>query len=394
MGRLRRPWAWVRRVIADRGQEDPVPIFLERGEDGHGYRFRLGVRAGIGGQETARIELGSRVNPSPHPVLKEVHHCEVAGRTLEAANVFALRTKVATLLDALAPARALPLCFFRVPEMDYELPVYEDDGRITAPIIGGRNLRADDLAGIRRAVCRYLVSSGYVAEPEQVEVRVLRPRDLKLVPPAAVFRSLDDDSFWLPSVDGVSAEGPVVGVLESAARLRAPERDRAGAGPPSREGAPAAPDVISLLRFVRTALARGRRGVDPRGVFAAEVRPDVWSDAERRLEDSGRRLVAYLTDDREDGDGSLELVVRRTGAGELATAVEDHGINVFLAENEDELAAAVGRHLAAGGFLRFAEEVEVHSVAGPRAERLEADAIWTFGDDIDVAPSPTEEAHA
>lgn len=183
-------WRWVRRVIADRGEHEPVPIHLERGPDG--YQFRLGVRAGFGGQETARIPVFRRPNPSPHPILKEIHVCEVAGQTLQAANVYALKDKAARLLEAIAPGRTLPLCYFRVPAMDYELPVYENGGVLTCPVIGGPKLKARDLAGIRRLVCRYLEAAGYVRDAEEVVVGVVRPRDLRRVVPAAVFRSRTD----------------------------------------------------------------------------------------------------------------------------------------------------------------------------------------------------------
>ena len=355
-------------MIADRGEHDPVPIHLERTHDG--YEFRLGVRAGFGGQEQARIPVRQRVNDSPHPILKEIHYCEVGGRTLEAANVFALRSKVAGVLDTLAPARTLPLCFFRAPQMDYELPVYEDGDHIVCPILGGPNLKARDLAGLRMQICRYLVSAGYVSEAGDVEVRVLRPRDLRSVPPAAVFVSSAEDDLWLPSVEGVSAEGPVIGLLGHAARLsRAERRRRIG-----DENAPAAGDVISLLRYVRVELERARVGVDTSTVFATDVRRDIWSHAERRCQDARIRLHAYLT----DGDGTaLELEVLRTGAGDYACALEHGTIACFLGPDADALARAVGSYLAREGYLRFAEEIEIHPAEAPRAERLEADAIWT-----------------
>jgi hypothetical protein len=367
-------WSWIQGVIADRGEVAPVPVYLERSPDGRGYVFRLGVRAGFGGQETARIPVRARINPAPHPILKEVHFCEVAGQTLEAANVYALKEKVAALLEVIAPARSLPLAYFRVPAMDYELPVYEDDGRIVSPIIGAANLKARDLAGMRQVMCRHLVATGYVATPEEVTVGVLRPRDLKLVDPAAVFRSYADPDVWVPSVEGVSPEGPVVGVLGHAATLREAERRRAGGGPTTTDTAPAAPDVLSLLRFLRAELARARRGGDVSAYFASEVRPEIWLDAERRTEDTRRRLVAYLSDDEST---QLELVIRRTGAGDVACALEAGGINAFVEPDENALASAVGRYLHTQGFLRFAEEVEIHAVEAQRAERLEADSIWT-----------------
>jgi len=375
---MRRMWRWIRDVIADRGEHDPVPIFLEKASGDH-YSFRLGLRAGIGGHETARIPVGRRLNADPHPVLKEIHHCEVAGRVLEAANVYALREKVAALLDSIAPSRSLPLAYFRVPAMDYVLPVYEDDGHIVSPVIGGPSLRSRDLGGIRREVCRYLVAAGYVHDPEEVTVGVLRPSDLSLVPPAAIIRSLGDGDVWIPTVDGSSAEGPVVGVLGHAAQLRPAERRRAGAGPAAQDTAPAAPDIVSLIRFVRAELERMRSKTDPDALYATEVRPEIWAAAERRTDDAGTRLVAYL----DDGESTrLTLNVRRTGAGDVAVALEDSHINVFLARSENSLCRHVGSYLAAGGFLRFAEEVEIHATEPPRSERLDTDSIWTHPEEV------------
>ena len=376
--------AWVGRVIAERGEHEPVPIHLERGpkhsarpsaQGGdsaeHAYAFRLGVRAGFGGGETARIPVGRRVNPAPHPVLKEIHYCEVAGRTLEAANVYALKAKVARALETIAPGRTLPLCYFRAPAMDYELPVYEQGGWFTSPVLGGPRLRAHDLAGIRLQVCRYLESAGYVSAADEVTVGVVRPRDLRRVPPAAVFRSHSDPELWIPSVEGVSPEGPVVGVIGHAPQLRRRERRRKGAGPSVEDRAPAAPDVIALIRYLQTELGRARHAAAG-GVYASDVRPEIWAAAEARTEDAGVRLVANLTD---EASTRLELGVRRTGAGDLAVAIEDRGVNAFLAPDEDGLAAQVGHHLAGADFLRSAAEVEVHRVEAPRAERLGVESI-------------------
>src|SRR5204862_251660 len=84
-----------------------------------------GLRAGFGGQHAARIPISQAPNPSPHPILKEIHSCEVAGRELTAANPHALMAKARAQLEAIAPGGALPLVWFRAPATDYELPVYE-----------------------------------------------------------------------------------------------------------------------------------------------------------------------------------------------------------------------------------------------------------------------------
>jgi len=359
-------------VVADTGEHEPVPIFLERGE-GDRYVYRLGLRAGLGGQQTARLPVERRPNPAPHPILKEIHVCEVAGQTLEAANLYSLKAKVARQLEMIAPARSLPICYFRAPAMDYELPVHEHGGDLISPVLGGPKLKASDLAGIRQVVCRYLVNAGYVHDPEEVMVGVVRPRDLRLVQPAAVLRSRTDPELWLPAVEGHSADGPVVGVVGRPTQLRRRERRRKGGGPTVEDTPPAAPDVIGLLRFLRTEL--GRAGASAaEGLYATEVRPEIWAAAERRTEDAGTRLVSHLT----DADSSrLELAVRRTGAGDVAVAVEARSINVFLAQDEAGLADQVGRYLARDEFLRFAEEVEIHAVESPRAERLETESIRT-----------------
>ncbi|MBD0280952.1 MAG: hypothetical protein ICV69_01975 [Thermoleophilaceae bacterium] len=356
-------------MIADRGEDEPVPIHLERTSE-HAYAFRLGVRAGFGGGETARIPVGRRVNPAPHPILKEIHCCEVAGQTLEAANVYALKAKVARVLETIAPGRTLPLCYFRAPAMDYELPVYEQGGWLTSPVLGGPRLRAHDLAGIRRQVCRYLESAGYVGHADEVTVGVVRPRDLRRVPPAAVFRSHSDPDLWIPSVEGVSPDGPVVGVVGQAPQLRRRQRRRA-AGPAQDDTAPAAPDVIALIRYLQAELGRAGQ-VAAWGLHASEVRPEIWAAAEERTDDAGVRLLAHLTDEEST---RLQLEVRRTGGGDVAVALEDRGINVFLAPDENALAVQVGHHLAGAEFLRSTTEVEIHYADAPRAERLGVDSI-------------------
>lgn len=391
-------WRWARNVVADRGEQEPLPIHVERSPAGEGYSFRLGIGAGFGGQGTARVPVRRHVNPDPHPILKEVHECEVAGRTLQAANVYALREKASLLLDSIAPARRLPVCWFRSPAMDYELPVYEHAGELSCPVLGGPRLRADSLAEIRRQVCRYLVSAGYAGDPEEVEVGVLRPRDLSRVPPACVLRSLSDPDVWLPSVEGRSPDGPVVGVLGASPRL-ARGRRRPAPGPAAPEAAPFAPDVVALLRFARADLERGRdrreAGAAAESLYATQVRPEIWAAAEARTEDAGLVLRARLSD---DADTTLELAVRATGAGDVCTAVEDRGINVFLEADSDALARRAGEFLAASGFMRFASEVEIHDARARRAERLDADSIWTFGDgglDTIAAPAPhSNEARA
>ena len=70
------------------------------------------------------------------------------------------------------------------------------------------------------------------------------------------------------------------------------------------------------------------------------------------------------------------------GSGEFVAAFEDAGINVLLAYDEDSLASCVGVLLERSGFLRFAQEVEIHRAAPPRAERLEPSQVWTQSEGV------------
>src|SRR5207302_6003739 len=123
--------------------------------------------------------------------------------------------------------------------------------------------------------------------------------------------------------------------------------------------------------------SRQHRDLDVEALYASEVRPEIWTVAEARTGDSGKTLVAHLTDDDQT---RLELSIRHTGAGDVAAALIDSEINAFLAPDEDALASTVGRYLHERDFLRFADVIEIHAEPPPRAERLEADERWTFSD--------------
>jgi hypothetical protein len=304
--------SWARGVIADTGEVTPIPVTVDDGPDG--CFLVAGASDGA-----ARIAVDRRANPAPHPILKEIHSCEIAGRTLEAESAEVLRGKVARMLEGIAPARALPLAYFRAPAAGYELPVYADDDHIVAHAFGGTRSRARDLAGVRAHVSRHLLGAGYVASEDDLELGWVDPVDLSLVEPCAVFRSLDDDELWIPWLDRGDA--------------RVPSMDQLGLDAPE-----AGNDVLSLLAWVR-----GELGQD--ALFASKVSARAWRAAERASSPAGTALVAEL----ESGD-VLELPVLRTPGGELAAALDCDGVNVLMAGNGDRLAAQVARRVDQCGF--------------------------------------------
>jgi hypothetical protein len=314
--------SWAREVIADQGAVDPIPIAVE---DGAGGCFLV---AGVNGAAT-RIAVDRRPNPAPHPILKEINSCEVAGRKLEAESPDALRRKVATMLESLAPAGVLPVAYFRAPAAAYELPVYEDDGHIVAHAFGGTRSRARDLGGLRAHVARHLVSSGYIGAEDDLRVGFIDPADLHLIEPAGVLRSLADAELWLPLADRAGAGEPRV--------------DRLGVAASSEN------DVLSVLAWARAELGAS-------GVYASGVAPAAWRAASRGMSEAGVAIGAEL--DRGESM-RLELPMLRTADGAVAVAVDHGGIDVFRADTPEELAAMVGLRLEECGFLASPERVEV-----------------------------------
>jgi hypothetical protein len=375
-------WTWTKRVVTDQtGGIEPVAVEIERNPgavvelgaenppDVPLYVLRVGVRSGFG-RVRAGLPVYRRENPSPHPVLKEIYQCEVAGKLLEAANIYALRQKVQRQLEVIAPARSLPLCYFRASRHDYSLPVHEEGSHLVCPVLTGPKLRADSLAELRQPVVRHLRTAGYLAADEEPEVLVLRPSDLRLVPPAAVIRCLDDPPLWMPTVEGSSAEGPVVGLLAQPAELATEARRPRGVlalTPP-----PSGPDVTALLRYIGHEMAVRGRLVNPWTLYATEVRPEIWARTEELTDPTNRTLSAHL-----EGGTALEVPVRHTIAGEAVGALRDEGIAVFLAGDHDALATAIGRYLVAHGFLRDPGDLRPETVRETPAERLDPDSIWT-----------------
>jgi hypothetical protein len=361
---------WIYRVVTDTGSASPVPVHLERGSSSRSYTFALGVRAGPDGTETARVPVDCRTNPDRHPILKEIYSCEVMGRRLEAANVYALKAKVAAQLETIAPARRLPVCYFRVPANDYEIPVYEHGGQFVSGLLGGPHLKASDLGGIYRGVCRYLESAGYIASRSDVTVGVLKTSDLSRVEPAGIFRSLQDPALWLPAIDGISDTGSVIGLIDGTNRPNGHAKHRLTA---PEQGTAVGSDLLTLLGALQTDAGRNGSQLDPESVYASDVRYDIWQQNADSAHMTDTELVCYLG---EPHRSELRLPIYRTAQDQVAVALEDRNINVFLGANEKSLASSVGRYLHAHSFLHFYEQVEVQTGGHTPAPNLDPDDVW------------------
>ena len=68
---------------------------------------------------------------------------------------------------------------------------------------------------------------------------------------------------------------------------------------------PAAPDVVSLIRFVRAELERMRSKTEPDALYASEVQPEIWA----RLHTSYDTAAVYPGS---VGDGAIVVMVSRS----------------------------------------------------------------------------------
>jgi hypothetical protein len=391
-------WSRTKRIATDQtGGVEPVAIDIERNPaavvelgaenppDVPLYVLRVGVRGGFG-RVRAGLPVYRRQNPSPHPVLKEIYQCEVAGKVLEAANIYALREKVQRQLEVIAPARSLPLCYFRAPRYDYSLPVHEEGSHLVCPVLTGPRIKAGSLATLREPVMRHLLTAGYLIADEEPDLLVVRPSDLRLVPPAAVIRCLDDPALWIPTVEGSSSEGPVIGLLAHPAEL-ATETQR-WRGAPAIAPPPSAPDVAALLRYIGHEMAVRGRLVNPWTLYATGVRPEIWARTEELTNSTNTTLSAHL-----EGGPPLRVPVRHTAAGEAVGALREQAIAVFLAGDHDALGEVIGRYLVAAGFLRDPADLRPEMVTQVPSERLDPDSIWT-GAPREPAAAPGQELSA
>jgi hypothetical protein len=375
-------WSWAKHVVTDQtGGVEPVAIDIERNPaavvelgaenppDLPLYVLRVGVRGGFG-RVRAGLPVYRRENPSPHPVLKEIYQCEVAGKLLEAANIYALREKVQHQLEVIAPARSLPLCYFRAPRFDYSLPVHEEGSHLVCPVLTGPRIKAGSLAALRAPVVRHLLTAGYLMADEEPDLLVLRPSDLRLVPPAAVIRCLEDPALWIPTVEGSSPDGPVVGLLSHPAELATETRRARGAS--SVAPPPSAPDVAGLLRHLGHEMTVRGRLANPWALYATEVRPEIWARTEELTDATDRTLSAHL-----EGGPLLRVPVRHTAAGESVGALREQAITVLLAGDHEALGQVTGRYLVAAGFLRDPADLRPETITRVPPERLDPDSIWT-----------------
>jgi hypothetical protein len=378
-----RVWDWTKRVALDQtGGFEPIAVDLERNPeavvelgaenppDVPLYVLRVGIRGGFGGTR-AGLPVFRRENPAPHPILKEIYACEVAGKRLEAANIHALRAKVQRQLEVIAPGRSLPLCYFRAPRFDYSLPVHEQGSHLVCPVLAGPRIKADSLAELREPVIRHLTSAGYLKTGEEPEVLVVRPSDLRQVPPAAVIRCLDAPGLWMPTVEGISPEGPVIGLLVHPTELDGARGRRRGADT-AAEAPPSAPDTTALLRYIGHELTVRGALTNPWSLYADAVRPEIWARTEELTDPTGRSLSCHL-----EGGTRLEVPIRHTAAGESVGAISAEGISVFLAGDDDALAASIGRHLAAAGHIRDPRDLRPDLVREAPSVALDPDSILT-----------------
>ena len=190
---------------------------------------------------------------------------------------------------------------------------------------------------------------------------VLRPSDLRLVPPAAVIRSLDD-----PACGCRRSRAPPPRARWSACLPSPPSCATEAAGGAARRAWPLPPPPPTSARCCATSARDDRpraRSSSPWTLYAAEVRPEIWARTEE-LHRRHRPRPGGASGGRRRRSRCRCATPRR---GEAVGAISDQGIAVFLAGDHDALATAIGRYLVASGFLR--DRADLRPEVGRRRRR-------------------------
>ena len=187
----------------------------------------------------------------------------------------------------------------------------------------------------------------------------------------------------MPTVEGASDEGPVVGLLAHPAELR--EGDAAAAR--RRTPPPSAPDVTALLRYVGAEMVQSAaRPAIPWALYASDVRPEIWARTEELTEPTTRARSSCHMEGGEHLECPMRHTRRRRARRRAAARRRDHRVS----RRRRRRAQRGRRPLPRRGGLpaRRRATCASETVSAPPAEALDPDAIWTGSRRLGASPAP------
>jgi hypothetical protein len=160
------------------------------------YFFELGLSRVIEGGGQATLPVYWRPNTSPHPMLKEIYSVEVAGIMVEKANILAVEKALPDAVQSLANYGTLPYYFIDIPGRA-RIPVYLVDGKLQTRVGDDAQLEEDDVGQLWHALGDYLIPTRVTNSREEVTVSLLFWKELRIYPPAFIFRN-GKGKIWIP----------------------------------------------------------------------------------------------------------------------------------------------------------------------------------------------------
>jgi hypothetical protein len=155
------------------------------------YFFDVDLSGSVKNGGKARIPVFWRPNKSPHLMLKEIYHVEIAGVKLEKGNLHALRKMIPEALGRRIRHGALPYYFFYLPSGD-EIPVYYHRKKFHAYSLEAPGLKDEEIGGLWRKLEGHLIKEGRIGAERELSLSLHLWRDLRLYPAALLIRDLND----------------------------------------------------------------------------------------------------------------------------------------------------------------------------------------------------------
>lgn len=237
-------------------------LAYEHGDETPRYFFKLDLDEVAPGR-VATLPIYWRPNIS-HPILKEIYYADVGGFRIEKGNLQTLTSAVLDAINALVDHKTLPYYSITLPN-NSRIPVFLIGEKLKLED-GGIKISGETIGEIYQKLTRQLLSTKVIKSKNDLRVSILMWADLKLYPPAFIFRDIRE-KVWLPIFSHEKSGTAVLNfdIISKPSKFFRIE------------------DLASLRKEVSSYLMADRLIPSPHSLFLDMVMDDVWKELHGRI---------------------------------------------------------------------------------------------------------------
>lgn len=243
----------------------------ETGNEAPRYFFEVDLNEVVANR-SAMLPVYWRLNRS-HPILKEIYFTEIGGFRIEKGNLAALADAVPQAIETLVDHNTLPYYSISLPNGS-KIPIYLADGKLQTKI-GSVQIEGSDIGEVYRKLSKHLISSKIVKNRNDIIVNIFLWRDLKLYPPAFIFRD-DKDRIWIPIFCHEKDELNYDIINQPSRILRMEE-------------------LFDLRKEIITSLISTKAISPPYSIFMDQVRDEVWKELRKMVKPLDQCFICDTT---------------------------------------------------------------------------------------------------